>query len=338
MSDSNVNITISVDVSQATSSLQRLQQQMERVNESTGNSGNAFTNFGSKMSAIGDKMSAIGGKLSLAVSAPIIAVGMKVIDAGSEMTASNAKFQSTFKDLMAEVNNYIDKFQDKLQESNNKINALRADIEKIETEIDTAMEKDILEGSASSKKELSNTQARKANVESQLNVEIKKALKIKEIMSAGLTNLIPEASKQVQEDLQTYTNVVEREIYKQLQEIRQKQEELLLILQVAHNTVINEVFNYNELCHFSNMENYKRTASNEMFHNNLFMPNRSFPEFGSPLINCSNLPSIQEMLMRTRAEANAMHNHYKAEDEREQLQPAKEFKDINLQDFLDSLK
>lgn len=239
---------------------------------------------------------------------------------------------------VAEVNNYIGKFEDKLQESESKINQLKADIEKIDAELDKAMEADILEDSVNSRKALSNVQARKANIESQLDTEIKKVMKIKEIMTEGLSKLIPEASKQITEDLQTYNNTVEKEVYRQLAEIRQKQEELLLALQVAHNTVTLELFNFNELCHFADMEQYKKTASNEMFHNNLFMPHRSFPEYGSPLINCSNLPLIEDVLMRSRAEANAMYNCYRDESEKEQLPQAKELKDIDLEKFLKGIK
>lgn len=240
---------------------------------------------------------------------------------------------------LEKVQQYVAKFEDKLQEADNKINMLRAEIEKLEAEIDVAMERDILEGSATSKKELSNIQARKVNVESQLDTEIKKVLKIEEIMNKGLAELIPESSKQIQEDLVTYNNVIEKEIYRQLKDVRDKQAELLLLLQVSHNAVINEVSNYNELCHFSNMENYKRTASNEMFHNNLFMPNRSFPEYGSPLLNCSHLLAIEDRLMRARAEANAKYNIDREALglENEQLPQAKTLADVDLQKFLDSL-
>ncbi|WP_411682419.1 hypothetical protein [Clostridium thailandense] len=138
---------------------------------------------------------------------------------------------------IAEIQNYISKFEGKLQESDTKINKLKADIDRADAEINVAMEKDILEGTASSKKELNNAQARKSNLESQVDAEMNKVLKIKEIMTNRLSKLIPQASKQISEDLQTFNNVIEKEIYRQLQEIREKQEELLLTLQLAHNTV-----------------------------------------------------------------------------------------------------
>ncbi|OAA91472.1 hypothetical protein [Clostridium ljungdahlii] len=241
---------------------------------------------------------------------------------------------------IAEVNNYIGKFEDKLQQSNNRISALQSDIEKIDAELDKAMEADILEDSASSRKILSNLQARKANLESQLDTEVKKVIKIKEIMTEGLSRLIPEASKQIQADLQTYNDCVEKEIYRQLMEVRQKQEELLLTLQVAHNTVINEIFKYDEICNFAGMEQYKRSLSNQSFHNNLFMPHRSFSEYGSPLINCSNLPLIEDVLMRSRAESNAVYNTDRERMglEKEQLPQAKTFKDIDIEKFLKGIK
>lgn len=239
---------------------------------------------------------------------------------------------------ISEVNNYIGKFEDKLQESNNRISELQSDIEKIDAELDKAMESDILEDSASSRKILSNLQARKANLESQLDTEVKKVMKIKEIMTEGLSRLIPEASKQIQADLQTYNDCVEKEIYKQLSEVRKKQEKLLLTLQVAHNTVTNELFNFNELCHFADMKQYQKAADNQIFHNNLFLPHRSCPELGSPLINCSNLQAISEVLDRSRSEANAMYNSYMDESENEQLPQAKAFKDIDLEKFLKGIK
>ncbi|AKA72053.1 hypothetical protein [Clostridium scatologenes] len=241
---------------------------------------------------------------------------------------------------IGEINNYIGKFEDKLQESNNKITQLKSDIANIETEIDKAFEQDILEGSTASKKELSNIQARKVNIEAQLDIEVKKALKIKDIMAVGLQKLIPEASNQIQADLQTYHNTVEKEIYRQLMEVRQKQEELLLGLQLAHNTVINELFSYDEICNTFGLEQYKKTASNEMFHNNLFMPHRSFPEYGSPLINCNYLPGIEDRLMRARAEVNAKYNidRERMGLEEEQLPQAKTLQDIDLDKFLKELK
>lgn len=236
-----------------------------------------------------------------------------------------------------EINTYIGKFEGKINECNTKISQLKSSIEQSELEVDIAIEKDILEGSASSKKELSNISARKANAESQLEIELKKLSKIREIMMARLAELIPEASRQIQEDLNTYNATVEREIYMKLSVLRDQQAELLLTLQVAHNSVINEIFSYNDICNFAGLPHYEKTATNELFHQNLFMPHRNYAQYGSPLLNCNSLPSIEEHLMRARADANAQFNRYKDAEDMEQLPLPKECKDINLQDFLDKL-
>lgn len=241
---------------------------------------------------------------------------------------------------IAEMDNYISKFEDKSQEVEGKINQLKAEIDRIDAEINIAMEEDILEGTASSKKQLNNVQARKANLESELDTEMRKALRVKEIMTDGLSKLIPQASNQIREDLRTFNNVVERGIYKKLQEKREEIEELLLILQVSHNTVINEISPYNEICSAFGFEKDKIGVSNQMFHNNLFMANRSFPQYGAPLINCYSLPAIEDVLMRSRAEANAMYNTDRERMglEREQLPSYKKYEDINLEKFLKELK
>lgn len=241
---------------------------------------------------------------------------------------------------IVEIQNYISKFESKLQESDTKINQLKADIDRADTEINVAMEKDILEGTASSKKELNNTQARKSNLESQVDAEMNKVLKIKEIMTNRLSKLIPQASKQISEDLKTFNNVVEKEIYRQLQEIREKQEELLLILQASHNMVINETSSLDEICSIFGFDQYKIEASNQMFHNNLFMPNRVFPQYGSPLINCSSLTAIEDVFMRSRAQANAIYNidRERMGLENEQLPLSKELKDVDLDVFLKGLE
>lgn len=241
---------------------------------------------------------------------------------------------------IAEIQNYISKFEVKVQESDAKISQLKADIERADAEINIAMEKYILEENAISKKVLNNVQARKANLESELDTEMRKALKIKKIMTDGLAKLIPQASKQIREDLQTFNNVVEKGIYRKLQEKREEIEELLLTLQVSHNTVINEVSVYDEICSIFGFNQNKIGASNQMFHNNLFMPNRSFPEYGSPLINCSSLIATEDVLMRRRAEANAMYNTDRERMglENEQLPLSKELKDVDLEKFLKELK
>lgn len=59
------------------------------------------------------------------------------------------------------IDDYISKFTDKLTESNNKIAQLDSDILRCEVEEDANMTVDILEGTASSKKDLSNCVAEK---------------------------------------------------------------------------------------------------------------------------------------------------------------------------------
>ncbi len=239
---------------------------------------------------------------------------------------------------ISEVTEYMEKFEDKLQESYNKINQLKVDIERLDAEIDACMEVDILSGTAISRKDLSNVQARKANVESQLDTELQKVTKIKEIRDKKVAELIPKASKSIQQDLATFNSTVERETFARLQEIRQKQEELLLTLALARNTAIREISKYNQVCNFSGLTQYEKTASSQMFHNAGFTPHRSFPELGSPLINCNNLLAIEDVLGRSRADANAQYNGDKSAEDKKQLPPAKTLKDIDLQKFLDEIK
>ncbi|MBU3110308.1 hypothetical protein [Clostridium lacusfryxellense] len=236
-----------------------------------------------------------------------------------------------------EINTYIGKFEGKINECNTKIEQLKSSIEQSEFDVDLAIERDILEGSASSKKELGNISARNSNAESQLEIELKKLTKIREIMQGGLQKMVPEASRQLQEDLNTYNATVEKEAYRQLGKLRDKQSELLLSLQVAHDSIINDIFAYNDICNFAGIKQYEKTATNELFHQNLFMPHRNYAQYGSPLLNCHSLPYIEEHLMRDRANSNAQFNIYKSKEDMEQLPLPKEYKDIDLQDFLDKL-
>ena len=67
------------------------------------------------------------------------------------------------------------------------------------------------------------------------------------------------------------------------------------------------------------------------------MAHRSYPEFGSPVINCENLQALEDRIMRARADANAILNGNKAPEDKVQLPQTKTLRDINLQEFLDSL-
>ena len=238
---------------------------------------------------------------------------------------------------ISEVTEYMAKFEEKLQESDNKINQLKSDISKLDTEIDACMEVDVLSGTATSKKDLSNVQARKAFAESVIADEMKKFYKIKEIRDKGLAELIPQASKLIQQDLSAFSNIVERAIFSQLQVVRQQQEELLLTLALARDTALNEIFEFNQACNLAGLKQYERSASNQMFHSAGFVPNRAFPELGSPLLNCNNLQTVEDVMSRSRADANAMYNQDKAPEDKAQLPQAKTLKDINLEAFLDSL-
>lgn len=238
---------------------------------------------------------------------------------------------------ISEVTEYMAKFEEKLQESDNKINQLRADILRLDAEIDACMEVDILSGTATSKKDLSNVQARKANVESVLADEMKKFYKIKEIRDKGLAELIPQASKSIQQDLSAFSNIVERAIFAQLQAVRQQQEELLLTLVLARNSALNEIFEFNQACNSAGLKRYERSVSNQIFHSAGFITNRAFPELGSPLLNCNNLLAIEDVVSRSRADANAIYNRDKAPEDKAQLSPAKTLKDIDLEAFLESL-
>ena len=236
-----------------------------------------------------------------------------------------------------EIISYISKFEGKITECNNKIEQLNNDIAKFDADIDIAIEADIMEGTISSKNNLQNISSRKANAQANLDTELKKLIKIKEIMLVGLGKLIPDASNQMHADLLKYNEIVEFQIYKQLQALREQQEILLLTLQKAHNAVITEHFEFNDLCLFAQMGEYGNAMSNESFHSNLFVPNRNYPELGSALLNAGYLPAIEDVLMHAQADANAEYNLYKEDADKEQLPQAKCYTDIDLQEHLDNL-
>jgi hypothetical protein len=235
----------------------------------------------------------------------------------------------------AEVEKFSNKFGEKIVESQNKIEQIKKEIERLDVETDELIEKDILSDDNTYSKELSNVTAKKANLQSQLDTETNKLTKINDIMSEGLKKIIPEMDKQTREDMSTFDQTVEKEIYRQLQEVRQEQERLLLTLQVAHNSVSSHLYTYNTYCEFAKLDRCKRGTGNDIFHNNLFVPNRSFPELGSPLLNASYLPICWDVIWRSQAEANSMYNRY---EDNGQLPPALKLEDINLQEFLDSLE
>ncbi len=234
-----------------------------------------------------------------------------------------------------EITSYISKFTAKLEGREKKIETLNAEIARLDADIDKAIEKDILEENAQSKKELANLIARKENVIAILNIEIEKLVKIKEIMAEGLKVFISRASEQIQKDLKTYNDTVEKDLFKKLQEIRQEQEQLLLLLLSARKSVMKEVNAYNSLCNFANLPEYRNMISHESFHNNLYLPNRSFAEFGSPLLQCNYLPMLEDILVRSRTNANSVYNNNR--EEKEQLPPAQSIQDIDIEKFLSEL-
>ncbi len=236
-----------------------------------------------------------------------------------------------------QCNEYIGKFTDKINECNNKIEQLKADIEKCEVETDSCIEKDIMEASVSSKKELANITARQGNLNGQLQIELKRLSKIREILLQGLSKLVPQASKQIDNDLLLFNETVEKEVYRQLSELKKQQAELLLSLQLSHNKVISDMFNFDEICNFAGLTQYAKQPSNHLFHSNLFMAHRNFTELGSPLLNCQNLQGIEQHLERQRADDNAQFNYYKDAEDKVQLPLPLGFKDIDLEKFLNSL-
>jgi hypothetical protein len=252
------------------------------------------------------------------------------------MEVYNMTMKVKGKDLFChkEIDNYIAKFEDKIRESEIKITKLQEDITKIDAEIDVLMEKIIVKGNVF-QKDLANAKARKQNLMTEFEEEKQMALKIRDIMAGGIEKLLLEASKQIDEDLRIFNDVVEKEIYRQLAEIRDKQEELLLLAEKAHRAVDVDIFQYNQICEAFGLGRYKRSVG---FHNALFMPHRQFSEYSSALLNCSNLQSIESVLVRARADANAAHNSGKAEEDKEQLPPAKTMEDVDLDRFLKGIK
>lgn len=237
-----------------------------------------------------------------------------------------------------EIDNYTDLFTDKLTECNNKITQLDLDIAKREAEEDACIEVDILSGTATSRKNLSDCQGRKENLQTQRNTEVKKIAKIHEIMAKGIEGLVVKADKILREDMAVYQEEVEKEIYRKLGQLREQQELLLLTLQVAHNDIVNKLVNYDEVIDLFNLPSrYKRSASNLIFHNNLHMAHRSYPEFGVPIIDIYNLPAIEERLSRIWADSNSQANINRAKEDKIAIPQPKKLKDIDLQEFIDNL-
>lgn len=237
---------------------------------------------------------------------------------------------------ISRLEEYSSKFEDRAKEIENKMNMLEAEITAIDEQLEKAQIEDVLTGSTTTRKNLNNLQARRENTVSQYNQEKVNAEKLRELMRKGLTEIIPEISKQIAEDKQTYFNNVEKEIYKQLAEIRDKQAELLLTLELARKTAFNELCEYDFYCTTFGFE----PAGIGFSHQDPKMPNSSCPEYGAPLLNLTSISAIEEVLTRSRANANAVYNTNRERMglENEQLPPAKTFADIDLQAFLDSLK
>ncbi len=235
---------------------------------------------------------------------------------------------------ISRLEEYSQKFEAKAQEIQNKMNQLEAEIAVINEQIDKAQIADIMEGSTATRKELNNLKARKENSISQYNQEVENAQKLKQLMAVGMQDIMPEVSKQIAEDKSVYFNSIEREIYRQLAEIREKQIELLLTLKLARTVSSNAVDEFNLHARTFGFKEIPMTFE----HQNMTIYNRSFPEFGSPLLNVQNLQAVEETAMRARAEANAFFNNGKTKEEKEQLPQALTLADIDLQKFLDSLK
>jgi hypothetical protein len=232
------------------------------------------------------------------------------------------------------VEKYISKFEDKIYSSGDKVKALSEEAEQLDKQIDDLIEQDIMSDEENPKfaRDTQNLTGRKINTEQQLKIEREKFEKLQRVFAEGLKRFFPELESQFREDLQEYNRTVEKEIFRQLSELRKQQEILLLTLRKARNSVDRSTVEYNGYCELAGETNKKKSTGG--YHNNAFMPNRSFPELGAPLLNLSNIMAVEDVIFRNRAEANAM----LSEDKRNTLDRALKLVDINLDEFLKELK
>lgn len=246
----------------------------------------------------------------------------------------NVKNRELFN--LEEVNNYISKFQGKLEESSKLINSYNNQLEQLEVDLDSAISANILDDTKESAVALDNLTAKKANIMNSLEIETKKAMKIKELLQAELVKVLPNISKQFEEDERFFKQTVEKDLFKKLYELKQKQEEYLLLLEASRRQVQNEIFEFNTLADFAGLTRLKRTADNTLFFQDAFNPNRDYAEYGSVLINCNNLSAIEAVLDMSRNNANGVYNQYR--EVNEQLPPAKKVADVDLAKYLKSIK
>lgn len=237
---------------------------------------------------------------------------------------------------ISRLEEYAQKFEAKAVEIENKIVTLEAEIEKLNEQIDKAQIADIMEGTTATRKELNNLKARKDNIIAQYNQEVENNEKLRQLMAVGLQDIIPEVSHQIAEDKAVYFDVIEKEIYKQLAEVREKQAELLLTLALARKTAYSDISEFDLYCETFG---FKPVGIN-FVHTNPMKIHRNLPQYGSPLLDLTEISNIENVLMRSRADANSAYNKDREDKglEKKQLPLEKTFVDIDLQKFLDSLK
>ena len=240
--------------------------------------------------------------------------------------------------LSPEVDLYIAKFTDRITLTNSRIDQLKLDIQKCVEAVDSLMIADIMDDSTTSKKDLANEQARKLNLEVQLQTEITKLGKIKEVMSQGIVEILAVASQQLTTDLSVYTENFEKECCRKLYELRIQQEEIFLSMQVARSEVINKLFEHDSICEVFDLNRFKKHPSRDSFHNNLHMASRSHPQFGAPLITANNLIAVEDNIMRAWANTNAQANIPLPDDQQISIPRPMTLQDVNLESFIDTLE
>lgn len=239
---------------------------------------------------------------------------------------------------VSELINYVSKFEKKVMSCTKSIEQLKADIDKLDMEINTLIEKDIMSDTDEYKKDLSNARAKRANLVTMHEEEVSKLNKIVEIMKQGVNKIIPELKNRLNQDLSVYLYEVERYIYNQLKEIRETQAELLLTLVAARHIVLDELWDYDTVCEELGLAQYKKGLTLGSFHNNMFYPNRNFPELGAPLLNIGTVTATEEIVFRAWAEANAIYNRDKSPEESEQLPQSMKLSDVNIEKYLSKIK
>lgn len=209
---------------------------------------------------------------------------------------------------LSKIEEIAGKFEARITEARANIAKLTQEYTKLEQDLDIAIEADIMEGSAKTTKDIQNISGRLQNIKSQLDIEQKTLEKVSELRANAVAGAVKDFKKEYVIQANAYHEAVEKPIYEQFKELREKQAELLVELLNNRNRYVNELHEFDEICGKCGMEGFRFNPTMMMFENSLYMPHRNFPELGMPLLNATQLLSFQDMYMRQMAEINARMN------------------------------